>query len=102
MIFLTILYKNADPSTYSGVQTSDEGRADETFYTGDPTVDYLAAGAVGHYRYGQDAHFVCSSSVNHFVFDGGGLRDENPTQDDVKKALDCARAYLVETGEVAS
>lgn len=71
----------------------------EVFATGDPTVDYLTAGFVAHYRVGPEAPVMCSSSVDHFAMDGGQLDDEDPSEEQIQKAVRAGRAYLTARGE---
>lgn len=73
--------------------------AQEKFMSGDATVDYLTAGYVAHYRLGKGAPVMCSSSVDHFVMDGGTLEDEDPSKEQIQKAVAAGRAYLTSRGE---
>ena len=93
-----IIYDDSDPISYKGVDLHI-GEERETFYSGDPTVDYLTAGFVAHYRAGPAAHIMCSSSVDHFVMDGGELEDDDPPEEKIKRAVALGKAYLEERGE---
>lgn len=96
---LGILYDETDPATYSGV-TLRLGDDREVFNSGNPTVDYLTAYFVLSHRYRAagfdvgDVPVMASSSVNHFVFDGGTLNDSDPSQEEVDAAVAAAKAYL--------
>lgn len=96
MIFLNCCYEEPDPSTYAGIELRmGIGRKKEVFNTGDPFHDYLTAGAVAHMRAGEDADVMGLSSMDHFSMDGGVLLDGmSATDDQIKAALEAARAYL--------
>ena len=103
MVYISVDYDGLDPSTYRGVilRMGDE---EERFCTpaeegGSPTVDMLVAGMCAGHRLGEGGPIMSSSSVNHFVMDGGVLDDEGPSQEQVDQARVIARAYLISRGE---
>lgn len=71
----------------------------EVFMSNNPTVDYLTAGFVAHYRLGPDAHVIGSSSVDHFSMDGGEIETDDPTRADIDAAIALAKVYLTGRGE---
>lgn len=98
--FIGIEYDEPDPATYAGVRLRMGPEVEpEVFFSGDPTTDYLTAGCVVHYRMGPDARIMGSSSVDHFVMDGGTLEDEDPPQEKIEAAIAAARAYLAGRNE---
>lgn len=99
MAILGIEYHEPDPETYFGVSLKmmPDG-PEESFMTGDPTVDYLTAGAVAVYRL-KGGTVMCSSSVDHFSMDGGDLSDEDPPREKLDLSLTLARKYLTDRGE---
>jgi hypothetical protein len=97
---LSILYTEPKPETYAGVRLRMyEDKPEELFNSGNPAVDFFTAGFVAHYRLGPDAHIMGSSSIDHFVMDGGVLEDEEPSDDAVKQAIAAGKAYLESRGE---
>jgi hypothetical protein len=98
-IFMSCKYDDVDPATYKGIELQMKpGAKREVFNTGDPLHDYLTAGFVATSRAGDDAPIFGSSSIDHFVMDGGAQLDaEQATPDQLKAALKAAEAYLEET-----
>jgi len=108
--FLPILYdEDMNPDeTYRGVELRMGSGAQrdgppEVFNTGNPTVDYHTAMLVVWRRWieaggdkDEDPPVMGSSSIDHFVMDGGTLRDENPSGEDVQAAITITKAYLSE------
>lgn len=93
--FIAIQY-DEDPLIYRGIILRMDGAPvkEEVFMTGNPTVDYLTAGFVAYKRLGPDAVIMHSSTLDHFVMDGGVLNTEDPSQAEIDKATVCAREYL--------
>lgn len=98
-----ILYSDDPNASYAGVTLSmDRGSSIEVFDTGNPTVDYHTAMLVVWRRHvlsggspDVNPHVMGSSSIDHFVMDGGDLRDEDPTQEEVGAAVAAAKDYLM-------
>ena len=78
---------------YAGI-TLSMGSLKEVFMTDHPTVDYLTAGFVAYKRLGPDAVVMNSSTIDHFISDGGVLNDTDPSQEEIDKATALARKYL--------
>jgi hypothetical protein len=96
---LSIKYDDANPATYEGVTLSmDRDKPRELFSTGNPTVDYNTAAAVVYRRFYNagvdvdDVPLMGSSTIDHFIMDGGELNEE-PTPEQIRKALDNAEKY---------
>jgi hypothetical protein len=88
--FVRVLYTEPDPSTYGGIHLHIDGW-ERLFASGTPTVDYLAACVVTMDRLGENARMMGSSSIDHFVMDGGDLETEHPTPQQVQAAMRLAR-----------
>ncbi len=73
--FLNLLYNDEDPLTYAGIQVKASGQLLATFNSGNPTVDYFASGAFCELL-SPDCRISGSSSLDHFVMDGGKMWDE--------------------------
>lgn len=76
MAIISIDYDGIDQSTYRGIELRLEGREDQTFATGDPSADHVAALkayltwlAVNGVQ-PDDGVLLGSSSMDHFVMDG--------------------------------
>lgn len=83
MYFLSVIYDDSDISTYNGISIHNNDKKQTIFTNTNPTVDYLVA------------LFICrpdinkvsaSSSLDHFIMDGGVLNDESPSNEDVVMA----------------
>lgn len=100
VIHLSCLY-DQNPETYEGIELCMAlGAESEVFNTGVPYHDYLVAATVAHARAGPDALIFGTSSIDHFVMDGGDLPDgTEATEEQVDKAAKAAKAYLTERGE---
>lgn len=110
MILIRVNYTEPDPSTYAGIQLQVgmpghplDGDA-EVFCTGHgPTVDFLHALSVLRHTFedaGQDLEGIritATSSVDHFVMDGGVLNDSGDwTGEEVLAASKATRAYFMQ------
>lgn len=90
-----IVYDDNNPESYAGVTLRmGSGSLADTFHTGNPTVDYLTAVFVVASRNGVDHPAMSSSSIDHFVMDGGDLNTDNPPEAAISAALDATRRYL--------
>lgn len=74
-----VCYDGQNPSTYKGVEVytfagSGEKELSTVFNTGNPAEDYQAARFFALVHTGLVS---CSSSIDHFVSDGGDLGEEN-------------------------
>ena len=100
-IFLSCLYDDQNPETYEGIELRMDIDAErEVFNTGTPFHDYLTAACVAYTRAGEHAYITGSSSLDHFVFDGGVLPDGTAaTEKQTKAAIETARQYLLARGE---
>lgn len=97
--YVTCIYDDTNPESYSGMQLSCPGYPKVVFNTGRPTVDYLTAGAVASHRLGDHAIIMGSSSIDHFVMDGGENIDvSTPEQDE--EAIRLAIRYLDRQGDL--
>ena len=99
--FLRLEYDDADPATYEGISLLMlDDKKPELFNTGNPTVDYHTAMAVIYKRAKDagvdidDVPIQGSSSIDHFVMDGGELRDSEPTDEDIQQAIVNAKKHL--------
>ncbi|MDB4278053.1 hypothetical protein N9917_00325 [Deltaproteobacteria bacterium] len=106
MIFMACLYDDENPETYKGISLSmGRDAAKDVFNTGNPTVDYFTAYFVASKRCKDagvdidDVPLMGSSSIDHFVMDGGTLNTDDPTDDEVQGAVAAAKAYLGMTEE---
>lgn len=109
--FLSIIYEETKPETFEGVDfragngekhrlPAREGDAKAK----DATVIYLAAAMLIYHLEGEDAVITSSSTVDHFVMDGGSLRDggsakedgsiDEHTEEDLEAARAIARAFM--------
>jgi hypothetical protein len=77
IVFVSVLYNEPDPSTYQGFKIL-RGEESHVFNTGNPTLDYLTAGATIYLKWGKSSTIMFTSSIDHFVMDGGDLQDEDP------------------------
>lgn len=73
---ISILYQEADPATYSGVEVRAEKESEKIiFNSGDATIDYWAGMTYIDLYYGSfdPPRYITmgSSSIDHFVMDGG-------------------------------
>jgi len=77
--YFSVLYTEGDPQTYAGIRViiGDQGAV---FYSGDPVHDYLCA-LLSIPNEWHDVGITCSSSVDHFVMDGGVLGPEGEYTD---------------------
>lgn len=86
MPYLSVLYNDSNPESYEGVQVvlGDKGAV---VYSGDPVLDYLCAMLMVPPEW-REAGFMCSSSCDHFVMDGGILEPEDGeySEEDFAKA----------------
>jgi hypothetical protein len=95
--FLSIIYDDIDPTTYAGVQLRAGVDGEPVvFNTGNPTIDFITAGAVAHHMVGDNVYL--SSSVNHFGNDGGDLHDETASVAEIETALASALLYIQSAG----
>jgi len=69
MAIIGIIYDEPDPSTYEGVRLSVYGKAG-VWHIGSPQNDLACALILAHFC---NIDVVYSSSVDHFVMDGGDL-----------------------------
>lgn len=95
MMFLSCLYDGSDPATYRGFRL--RGSSDQepmVFNTGNPTVDYITAGCVAYTLAGGPCPVMGTSSIEHFVFDGGILNTDEFTEEEVRAGRENARRYL--------
>jgi hypothetical protein len=82
-------YDEPDPNTYRGVTIGHT-----LWNSGDPTIDFICAVKLAWLFREDGADFVmCSSSVNHFVMDGGELDDSGDWTEEQTQA---ATALLVQ------
>jgi len=88
MIFLSCLYDGQDPSSYEGIELRmGHGAEKVVFNTGNPAVDYLTAHLVIRKRCKDaggdpdDIYVGGSSSLDHFVMDGGDLGENDEDED---------------------
>jgi hypothetical protein len=65
-----IVYEEYEPETYDGVKVNIGDSKGFTIQVGTPENDFSVALIIAGY-YGID--LICSSSVDHFVMDGGDL-----------------------------
>ena len=95
-VFMSIIYEEGDPNTYAGFELRADKKTIGIFNTGNPTVDYLTAMWWIKLSYGEDVHVSGSSSIDHFAFDGGDLRDGEGqyTPEEVAKAKKLAHQIL--------
>ena len=97
---LGIKYDDENPASYGGVTLRMLDKGEELFFSGDPTVDYHTAMNVIFKRCKDagvsidDIPIQGSSSVDHFVMDGGELRDTDPTDEEFTKAILAAKKHL--------
>ena len=91
--FLTCHYDDRDPASYAGFIVRTPQR-EETFNTGNPAHDYLVALFVAFERsHGRPVSE--SSSIDHFVMDGGTLVDpDDATSEQIDAASEVARLYM--------
>jgi len=93
MVFFSVVYTEPDPTTYAGVGASFKGWPEDIkLMTGDPTADMVALQLIV-LRMGLGELVMESSSVNHFMMDGGEMRDESPTDEDIERAKPIARRW---------
>lgn len=99
---MTCEYDEPDPKTYRGIGVRMGIKAEqELFNTGRPYHDYLTAHLVIWKRVGEGMDVMGSSSLDHFVFDGGELPDSAAaTEEQLNEAVEAAKAYLKGTGEL--
>jgi hypothetical protein len=71
---LSVHYDEFDIATYAGCSVS-VGEHEFTVDTGNPAADYLAVSVIAHVIAGE--WVMCSSSVDHFIQDGGNLEVMN-------------------------
>jgi len=84
---ISIKYDEGDPATYAGVgYRVDRDKRMYFINTGNPTVDYAAAMMVLYTVNGEDAIIMGSSSIDHFVMDGGDLETENFSEEQLVSA----------------
>lgn len=94
-----VVYDDVNPESYAGIQLRF-GHGKEVFNSGNPTVDYFTAYWVIFKRCKDagvdvdDVPIMGSSSIDHFVMDGGILNDSDPSQEDMDAAIAAAKAYL--------
>jgi len=101
MIFMACLYDDVNPETYEGISVR-MGRDEKpkVFNTGNPTVDYFTAYFVASKRCKDagvdidDLPVMGSSSIDHFVMDGGTLNTDEPSDEDVQAAVTAAKTFL--------
>ncbi len=69
------LYINYSNKTYESVEVFGPGDASKKFATGDPVADFARADVFARLRADKaGVAYLCSSSVNDFVFDVPGYR----------------------------
>jgi len=84
---ISIKYDEGDPATYAGVEYRvDRGKHMYCINTGNPTADYAAAMMVLYTVNGDEAIIMGSSSIDHFVMDGGDLETENFSEEQLVQA----------------
>jgi len=90
--YLSVLYTEPDASTYKGVQVV-LGNKGVIINSGDPILDYLCT-LLSVPSEWHEAGFMCSSSVDSFIMDGGTLEHEDGEYS--QEEIDRARAFLTE------
>lgn len=84
---ISVRYDDSDPATYAGVEYRvDRGKHMYCINTGNPTADYAAAMMVLYTVNGDEAIIMGSSSIDHFVMDGGDLETENFSEEQLVSA----------------
>jgi hypothetical protein len=101
MIFMSCQYDDENPASYQGISVKVGREAEpEVFNTGNPTVDYFTAYFVASKRCKDagvdidDLPIMGSSSIDHFVMDGGTLNTDDPGDEDVQTAVVAAKTHL--------
>jgi len=95
--FMSLDFDEGSPETYRGItirrlNPDRERESPIRFYSGNPTVDHLAAFQYLYNIHGVPNHnthnfaVMGSSSLDHFVMDGGELR-ESYTQEELAQAV---------------
>lgn len=71
MTYYSVLYDEADPSTYEGLEVRhSEPREKVKFFTGHgPTIDFMVSVLV----LPRMSQYFVTSSVDHFIMDGGDI-----------------------------
>lgn len=87
---ISVKYEEADPTTYSGIEYG-WNRKYKIINTGNPSVDYIIAMILLSRKEQETGHPIMrSSSVDHFIMDGG----EMETEDFSEEHISAARKYL--------
>jgi hypothetical protein len=102
MYIVGIEYDDESPDSYAGVVLSRSQKEVSKIMTGCPTNDFLATTLLYQKLSDKngDKWLSCSSSVDHFVMDGGILKEDNFSELEISNALEIAKlAYKNLNGE---
>ena len=82
MIFMAVDYIGGEPHTYNGF-TLKYKKENWKFNTGNPSFDHFTLWRFVYRKFGEDMldHVMGSSSLDHFVFDGGEYERELSDQE---------------------
>lgn len=91
--FISVNYEELKPETYAGF-TLKMGDRVETINTGNPTVDYVAIGCIAYTIAGGRLPIMQSSSIDHFIMDGGDLLTEDIPEELANRGREAAKSHL--------
>lgn len=93
MYFISVLYDDENVETYNGIKLSSMGSEICVINSKNPTIDYLAAFLLIQKltNFVDNVTVMGSSSVDHFVFDGGDLKTENFSDKEHEESLILAK-----------